>query len=301
MAKKIGRFENDAAQERYLRAYEELERLWPVPSTELTVRTSFGPTHVRRCGAGEGAPIVLLPGLEGTGLSWHPVIEELSRERVVYAPDVVGTPGKSVQTAPIATGAEFARWLRELLSGLDIGSAHLVGMSQGGWYVALAGIHRIPQLATMTLVDPAACLARVRWSVLLRFAWVGLRPTDRNWKKLAEWLTPGVVISDRDQALARAGVGYRMRLPWPRVLKDEQLQSITVPTLALFGAETVLYDPEPVAQRTLRTIPISEAEIYPGASHGLLFEIPEQVIPRILRFIRKHEPVPIARTEDRNR
>ncbi|MFD4434299.1 alpha/beta hydrolase, partial [Nocardia sp. NPDC058497] len=62
---KIGTFKNDKAREEYMRAYRELEKQWPIPSTTVDFATSLGYTRVRIACAGEGVTIVLLHSLGG--------------------------------------------------------------------------------------------------------------------------------------------------------------------------------------------------------------------------------------------
>ncbi len=132
-----GEFPDKKAEERYFAVYDDILRRWPVPAEELDIETRFGPTRVRRCGAGQGTPIVLLPGGRGTSLSWYPHVAELAERHRVYAVDTIGEPGRSIQTAPLETSEDCADWLSEVLDGVLAGSghekAHLVGVSRGGW------------------------------------------------------------------------------------------------------------------------------------------------------------------------
>src|SRR5258708_1645757 len=98
---KIGRFTSDEAKDTFLRTYDALAAQWPIPSTQFDVETSFGTTRVRKSGTGEGAPILLLPGMPGNGQAWLRFIEDLARDRVVYTPDVMGWAGRCQQTAPL--------------------------------------------------------------------------------------------------------------------------------------------------------------------------------------------------------
>ncbi len=118
MVPKDGRFTNEKARLAHRRAYDTLAARWPVPSAEVDVATSFGTTRVRKSVAGDGAPIMLLPGISGNGLVWHPFIEEFARDRVVYTPDVIGWSGRCVQTAPLRDGADIAQWVVDMLDGL---------------------------------------------------------------------------------------------------------------------------------------------------------------------------------------
>ncbi|WP_459546837.1 alpha/beta fold hydrolase [Nocardia sp. X0981] len=69
------------------------------------------------------------------------------------------------------------------------------------------------------------------------------------------------------------------------------MTALTAPLLVLFGADTVVSDPERGAARVRALIPSAEIEIYPGVGHDLLWANPEQVIPRFLAFVDSHDQV----------
>ena len=73
---------------------------------------------------------------------------------------------------------------------------------------------------------------------------------------------------------------------WPRVFTDEELRSVSVPTLLLIGDREVIYDPRVAIGRATRLIPWIEAEIIPNASHFLTFDQSESVDARVLGFLK---------------
>lgn len=289
---KIGRFTSEDAKETFLHAYDTMAAAWPVPSTVVDVETSFGTTRVRRSGNGHGAPIMLLPGIGGNGLAWSRFIEDLARDHIVYTPDVIGWAGRCVQTAPLRDAEDVATWMVEVFDGLDEDRVHLAGNSLGAWLAGTVAVYRSERLASLTLLEPsAATFARPRWSLLFKFLVAGMRPTPERMRKFNKWLMPGVELTEQELAGAMAAVKFRMAMPWDRTFTDEQLAAITAPTLVLFGADTVVADPEAGAARARTHIPSAEAEIYPGIGHDLLWANPDQVIPRFLGFTDSHDPV----------
>lgn len=288
---KIGRFTSDEVESTYLRAYDTLAAQWPVSSTEVDVETSFGTTRVRKSGTGEGAPLLLLPGMGGNCLFWGPFIEDLARDRVVYTPDVIGWAGRCVQTAPMRDGADVAKWVAEVITGLGEDRVHLAGYSLGAWIAAVTGAHHADRLASLSLLEPTpAVFARLRLGLLRKFIVAGIRPTKAKMQKFNEWLQPRVEMTDEEWAMVLASLKFRLAQPLPRPLTDEQFAAITAPLLVLFGADTVLHDPEQAASRVRRHIPSADIESYPGVGHDMLWAIPEQVIPRFLAFADKHDP-----------
>ena len=286
---KIGRFKNEASKQAYESIYRELEGTWPVPSTQLDVPTSFGTTHVRRSGTGTETPIVLLHAVGANGLQWHIVIEDLCRDRVVYALDTIGTAGRSVQTAPLTGESDFATWVGEVLNELGVDRVHLVGYSHGAWHAVLVALHAPERLASVTLIEPGGVFDKPSWRVLLKMIRAGMRRTDKNIRELNDWLSPGYVIGDREFALVTEALNYRPGVGWARMLKDAEVQSISVPMLVISGAETVVSSPEQVAARLADLVPEAEVEIYAGTGHGILGHIPDRVIPRLMKFVRNHD------------
>lgn len=287
---KIGRFKNDAARDAYLRAYAAVEEMWPVPSTQHDIETSFGSTHVRRSGSGGGVPIVLLHAVGGNSLVWHRSIEELTRDRVVYALDTIGTAGRSVQTAPLNNEADFATWVNEVLVGLGLDRVHLVGYSHGAWHASLVALNDPQRLASVTLIEPGGMLTRPKWSILLKMIRFGMGGrSDENIRKMMDWLSPGVTLDEREFAGAKAALDYRMGIGWARVLKDAELRTLALPTLVIFGADSLVQDIPVATRRIEENIANAEIEVYPGTAHGILFEIPQQVYARILNFVQQHD------------
>lgn len=289
---KIGRFTSDEAKADFLRIYDSWAQRWPVPSTVVDVETSFGTTRVRKSGSGKGAPVLLLPGTSGNGLIWQRFIEDFASEREVYTPDVIGWPGRCVQTAPVRDGADVAKWVVETLDGLGESRVHLAGNSLGAWMAIMVGVYHSDRLASLTLFEPGgATFAKPKWRLLLKFLAAGLRPTPDRMRKLNAWLTPRAELSEDEFAMAMAALKFRPGMPWDRVVTDAELAAITTPTLVLFGAETVVNDPELGAARARQHIPAADVQIYPGIGHDLLWADQEVVIPRFLEFADSHDQV----------
>ncbi|MFE3989610.1 alpha/beta fold hydrolase [Nocardia tengchongensis] len=289
---KIGRFKNEQAKSEYLRAYDAVAAQWPVAAADLDIETSFGTTRVRKSGTGEGAPIVMLPGMPGMGLFWMPFIEELSREHVVYVVDPLGWAGRSEQTAPLEGQDDIVRWLIEVFDGLGAERVHLAGYSGGSWLSLLVASQRSDRLASISMLEPdAASFIRPKWGLLFKFLLGGIRPTREKMAKFTQWLTPGIELTDDMWALTLAAIKFRIAMPWSRTLTDEQLAGVSAPMLVLFGAQTVVNDPQEAAARARTMIPAADIEIIPGVGHEMLWAIPETVIPRFLGFVEQHDRV----------
>ncbi|MFE6050839.1 alpha/beta fold hydrolase [Kitasatospora sp. NPDC056446] len=281
---RISEFKNGKAEARYRTAYERaLTELWRGPRTPLDVPTGFGTTRVYRTGRTEGTPIVLLPGSGGNALMWHRYLDALAARHPVIAVDTVGEPGASVQSAPVRNGRDAAAWLEELLTALDLPSAHLVGCSYGGWIALNHRIHHPGRTATLTLVDPAGLADPGRrfytWLITGGLAALAPRPLR---PRLARLVRNSAILETELMALIRASMGFRRRLPLATTLTDEELGRIDAPALFLLGEHSALHDAPAVAARLHRLAPAARVDLVPGTGHALPTDDPATVTAGIL-------------------
>ncbi|WP_411083870.1 alpha/beta fold hydrolase [Streptomyces sp. cmx-18-6] len=281
----IGEFKNDKARERFHAVYGRLlDQLWTGPRETFDLPTSFGTTRVYRAGPPSPDPVVLLSGANGNSLMWHRYIAPLARRRTVIAVDTVGEPGASAQSAPLTGAEDGARWLEEVLAGMEATAAHLVGCSYGGWLALGHQIHRPGRTAALTLLEPAgfADPGRRFYTWLIAGGLAGLAP--RAWRP---WLSRRVgnsaILETELMELGRASIGFRRALPPARVFSDEELRRVRAPSLFLLGERSTLHDARQVADRVGALVPAAEVEIVPGAGHALPTDDPELVVARILR------------------
>lgn len=282
----VGEFRNDQARDRFFTVYDDLvDRLWPSASVDSDVVTSFGTTRVHRLGSGEQTPFVLLPGSGGPSLMWHASVGRLAASRPVIAIDPVGEPGPSVQTRSIDSGDEWAAWLDEVLTGLGVARAHLVGTSYGGW-IALRHALRSPHaVASLALLDPGGFgkigPKFVAWMIACGLASFAPR-TIRH--ALSRPLRNLALRDDEAMPLVKATFGFRRKHILPPPLADNELERITVPTLVLIGGHSQLYDAREVAATVTARMPDAVAEIIPEASHDLVLWHPDGLADRIVAF-----------------
>ncbi|MEU7134149.1 alpha/beta fold hydrolase [Streptomyces sp. NPDC046261] len=290
MADKISSFADDAARTRVLAAYDRAMAHWPQPREERDVETRFGTTRVYAYGTGDGIPVVLLHGQSATPAEWAPHVAALAEGRTVLAVDRVGEPGYSTQTAPITTQDDTAAWLEEVLAGLGLERAHLVGHSYGGW-VALNQAVRFPgRLASVTAYDPPRALAPLRLGFVLG-AIAGLLPGGENFQR--RWITrlvggtgAAAEVEEAQTELTLAAIrGHRVRLMPPPSMSDEELRSLTVPVLIMLGSESAVHDAYRAEARASALIPDVRTEVVPGAGHGIPVKLLNSRVPAFVREV----------------
>ncbi|MBW5424057.1 alpha/beta fold hydrolase [Streptomyces sp. BG9H] len=257
-------------------AYDALLAKWPEGTTTRTVPTPFGDTHVTvhgSDGAGDGVPLVLLPGGGATGVSWFVNAAELSRTRRVFAVDLIGEPGRSgrEERRPIRTVADLTAWLDALLDGLGIPAADLAGHSYGAW-IALHYALRAPgRVRRLVLLDPTQCFAGFRPGYLLRALPTLLRPSGKVTRAFLAWETRGAPLDADWLALQERAAAFPSARPvtGPRPA-PASLRELRLPVLLLLAARSRAHDIRKVAARARALLPDVTVATLPDVSHHAL-------------------------------
>jgi pimeloyl-ACP methyl ester carboxylesterase len=93
--------------------------------------------------AGQGPPIVLIHGVAGRAAQWDETMLLLAERHTVIAPDLLGHGESAKPRGDYSLGA-FASGVRDLLVGLDIERATVVGHSLGGG-IAMQFAYQFPE------------------------------------------------------------------------------------------------------------------------------------------------------------
>jgi pimeloyl-ACP methyl ester carboxylesterase len=278
----------------FVARYEAMLQSWPVPYREIEVPTRYGTSYVVASGPEDGQPLVLLHGFFTTLLLWTPNIADLAAEYRVYAIDLMGNRNRSVPGEPIASTDELVEWLDETLTGLDLDSAYVMGMSFGGWLAVNLALATPERVKKLVLISPAASLLPLVKQFMLRVM-ASMLPPKRFWfESLMGWM--GI----------RGGAGKQflqslLDLMWlggehiemsaesmrvmPVVFSDEELGALRPPVLLLIGENEVIYDAAKALARARRLIPDLEGELVPRCSHDITFTQKEIVDARALQFL----------------
>ena len=153
-------YRSPEGEARILALYDSaLSELEPAHSS-LTLDTSHGRTHLLTLGPDDAPPLLLLPGgnfLNPTCCSW---LSPLAGEYRIHAPDIPGQPGYSARAPRLSTKDDSqARWLVEIMDGLKIERAPVIGISYGaGLALRLAG-YAPQRVSRMALLMPSGLVS----------------------------------------------------------------------------------------------------------------------------------------------
>ena len=241
---------------------------------------------------GEGTPIIFVHEFAGDHRSWEPQVRYFSRN---YKCIVFSARGFT----PSDTPADFEMYsqdiaredIKAVLDSLDIGEAHVIGLSMGGFSALHFGMHYPDRVLSQVIAgcgygadegsseqfkrETSEAARRMETETMEVFgATYALGPTrvqfqnkdPRGWQEFETQLRQHSSLGS-----ANTMRGVQSRRPSLYALKDS-LQKMTVPTLILNGDED-----EPCLDVSLflkRTIPSSALTLIPRTGHTCNLEEP---------------------------
>ncbi|MFL5355493.1 alpha/beta fold hydrolase [Archangium sp.] len=229
-----------------------------VPTGSRTVKTRFGDTHVL-VGGPEGAPPLVM--LHGAMASSAHVLRELAPllERFrVHAVDVIGQSVKSADVRPSVSNNEYAEWLSDVMEGLSLPKAHVVGVSWGGFVSIRLAAFAPERIQRLVLLVPAGMVNGSPWEGFFKLGLpmmlYNLSPSERRLEAFVRHLltTPD---DDWKPYLGDALRSYNLDMRIPPLAKPEELARLKAPTLVM-GADLDVSMP---GQRLLARAP----ELFP--------------------------------------
>lgn len=248
--------------------------------------------------AGSGPPLVFVHGAASDSRIWGPQLEALADGFAVIAWDEPGA-GRSSDVPPDFTLADYADCLAGLLEALELGPAHVAGLSWGGT-VVLELYRRHPELvATLVLADTYAGWKGSLPEAEVRARVDGLREMLAVGEERFDSALPGLFAGDPPaehvpllEATAADVRPESMRTAL-LVMADadlcDVLPTIAVPTLLIWG-EKDGRSPLHVARQFEEAIPGARLVVIPDAGHVSNLEQPDAFNAAIRDFCRARRP-----------
>ena len=254
---------------------------------------------------GEGPPVLLLHGGGAGSAIWFKQIQVLSKTRRVIAPDhpVFGLSTQDAYKAPFLPN--LVSYMVRLFDELGLNRVDVVGLSMGAQAALAMALEHPDRLGKLVVIDSAG-LGR-DFPLIFKLATVPLfgrlivRPN--RWGQDNYFKTMEVVKSDFTGASAYKQYAYDVTLPdghghamrssltaitnifgQKSIFTDEELASISVPTLALWGAEDRVF-PLEHGYRLAQLLPNVNMHIIEDARHVPFLDHPDTVNDLITGFL----------------
>ncbi len=243
---------------------------------------------------GEGEPLLLIPGLGATCRIWDHIVPELARHFTLILLDNRGMGLSKAKKKP-HTLADYSTDYRELLDFLNVDVAHVLGLSLGGIAAQRFAVDHPDKIKRLILMS---CADRFTPYLLRMTALLGhsLRRFPRMlFLQTMELLTSAPLYLDEHSAQIDKMMLDKCKNPIPASAMATQLRAllrsemdprdykITAPTLVIAGQYDALI-PSCYAKIMADKIPGSQYILLKGAGHNPLAEMPDTVLPIVIRF-----------------
>jgi pimeloyl-ACP methyl ester carboxylesterase len=292
-------FRSEHAKADFEALCRERAKAWPPGSETMTIETVSGRTFVRACGRSTYPPLVLLPGARAGSLMWTHHVAALSAHYRIYALDIIGEVGFSVNHHEISKPDDLVNWLDEVLTALvPAGQLSLMGISYGGWIAGQYALRHPGRLRKIVLLAPGGTVLPLSLAFSIRIGLLLMPLPGRSGtplRRMLTWLFRDTVrTSDASRALFEETVAdmqkiwHLFALPrplWSTVLDDQAWQSFGVPCLFLVGENEKIYSAQAAVRRLNRVAPQVRTEIVPNAGHDLTIVQADLVVRKVLEFL----------------
>ena len=261
-------FKSSAGAGEIMRLYEAKLAEWPVAQETQMVSTRHGDTFVIVSGERGADPLILLHGAGTNSTMWIGEVQAYSQHYRVYAVDIIGEAGKSAANRPAWEGPAYEEWLTDVLDGLDITKATIIGISQGSWVALKLATVQPERVEKLVLISPGGIIPDKMMFVfkVLPLMMLGSWGIQRVVKMLyAEQPIPEGVTEVMTVMMKH----FKPRVGVLPLFSDDALASLTMPTLLLAGTKDALRDSEKIAERLPQWLPSLSVHLVEGGGHAL--------------------------------
>jgi len=249
---------------------------------------------------GQGEPLVLIMGLGANTTDWDMQIPTFSREFLVVAFDNRGA-GRSDKPVMRYTIALLADDAAGLLDALGIASAHVYGVSMGG-FIAQELALRHPYKVRTLILGCTSCGGRQsvvasQEHITLMASLAQSPPEEAAEKGLSLLYSEEFIAHKREELIQRTLASAHLRPPPDAFFRQMQaaihhktydrLPQIRCPTLIITGSDDKIVQSEN-SRILVERIPGAELAVLEGAGHGYAVECAEESNAIVLDFLRHH-------------
>lgn len=183
----VNKYKTQAGGKLIIESYDRLLDAWGVEKKELGIDTSYGKTHIVTAGTPGNPPLILFHGVgDDTSLMWLYNAAALAADFRIYAVDTMGGPGKSEPNELYFKNFSQTGWIDEILDGLGVDKAYIIGVSNGAYLTMLYSIKRPEKvIKSVCMAGGAGGGGMLR---MLKFIPAALFPSQGNIKRLMKML-----------------------------------------------------------------------------------------------------------------
>ena len=249
--------------------------------------------------AGEGTPLLLVPGLGGVGAYWRPQIEAFSQHFQVITHDHRGC-GQSSRSRITYSIEQMTDDLLKLMDAIGIDRAHFVGHSTGGAMGQVMAIEHSDRVISLTLANTwtKACPFRQRVMATRKALLAHVSP-EAYVAATRLFLFPSWWIRDHHAQLEEQAAHQLADFPAAEIQisridaglqfdRTAQLGEITTPTLVV-GAWDDHLTPAYYSEELAKLIPGARLVVLERGAHCCSLTVPDEFDRTVLPFLLEAE------------
>jgi len=240
-------------------------------TTERRVTTRYGETNVLVGGPENGPAIVVLHGALASSAHVLSELAPLLSTFRVYAVDIIGQSVKSAEVRPSVSDNAYGVWLAEVMEGLALPRAHVIGVSYGGFVALRLAAHAPARIERLVLLVPAGVVGgppldgffKVGLPMLLYRAF----PSEKRLARSLQYLltTPG---GDWTPYLGEALRGIDLDMRVPPLARPEEFVNLTVPALVIGADNDLSFPGQKLLDRVPKLLPnLKDTELIANCRH----------------------------------
>jgi 2-hydroxy-6-oxonona-2,4-dienedioate hydrolase len=241
------------------------------PTESQQLATGFGSTHALLCGPVDAPPVVVLHGSLASSAHAMAEVAELADSFRLIGLDIPGQSPLSAEVRLEVNGNAYGQWAVECLDALGLETAHLLGVSWGGFVSLRAAAVAPERIRKLSLIVPVGIVNARGLAPFTKVAIpMMLYRSSPSPARLERFLRYVLTTPNDDWAdyLGDAFVAFRMDFRPPRLLRDDELAGFAAP-VQVIGAEDDLSVPgKALLARAKRVFPnLAQSELLAGSRH----------------------------------
>ena len=280
MKKNFKVFKTDEGRRKILSHYGRLLENANFACRERYVDTAFGKTYLLEAGDPEKPAVILIHGSCSNSAAWFGDIPVLAEHYHVYSVDIVGDAGNSEETRLDQTTDEFEHWLRDVLDGLEIDKAILIGNSLGGW-ISLKFAAAFPErTAKLVLIAPGGIVPN-KLSFILKTI-LCLTAGEKGRKAMIRIIFGNDSIPEEVLYVTRMiGENFNPLTGAMPPLTEGQLHKLTMPLLYIAGENDATTNVGKAADRLKNAAPGAAIKVIKNNGH-VIYDSMKWALPFLL-------------------
>lgn len=268
-----GVYKSSSCRDKMMSLYDKQMESLNIEYEDVYVDTRFGKSHLIKTGNPEGKPILIFHGGNSTTPYSLRSFLSLRKERLIYAVDTIGQPGKSSEYCLSPSNLEYGIWASDVIHGLGLGKVDCLGGSFGGGILAKLMCFAPEKISRAILIVPSGFSNTSNIGMLIK---MGIPMIFYISTRKDKWLERSIL----PMALRKDEIDYDtvemvkntfenvcVKSRMPSSIKSKDMTNFAEKTLLIAGEKDILFPGRKVIKRAKRLIPDIKTHLMMNCGH----------------------------------